>query len=151
MSLALEEAQKAYEIGEVPIGAVIVKDNLVIARAHNKRETDRMSTAHAEIRAIEEACRKLGGWRLIGCTMYVTLEPCLMCAGALINSRIDKLVYASSDQKAGAVDSLYSVLNDFRLNHQVEVVSGILDEESSGLLKRFFRDLREEKKTGKQD
>ena len=142
MELALEEAKKAYEIGEVPIGAIIVRDNQVIASAFNKRELGRNATHHAELLAIQEACEKLGGWRLIGCTMYVTLEPCLMCAGAIINSRLERLIYGARDPKAGAVQSLYHVLEDTRLNHQVEVIEGVLAAESSALLKDFFANLR---------
>lgn len=145
MNLALAEAKKAFEIGEVPIGAVVVRGDEVIALAHNHRETAKNALGHAELLAIDEACKKLGGWRLIGCTMYVTLEPCLMCAGAIINSRIERLVYATRDPKAGAVDSLYDVLRDSRLNHQVEVIEGVLAEESSRLLKQFFQELRRAK------
>ena len=142
MGLAIEEAKKAYEIGEVPIGAIIVRENQVIASAFNKRELGRNATHHAELLAIQEACEKLGGWRLIGCTMYVTLEPCLMCAGAIINSRLERLIYGARDPKAGAVQSLYHVLEDTRLNHQVEVIEGVLAAESSALLKDFFANLR---------
>lgn len=146
MELALKEAKKAYKLGEVPIGAIIVRENKVIAKAFNRREVDKSALSHAEVLAIKEACKELGGWRLIGCTLYVTLEPCLMCAGAIINSRIERVVYAADDPKAGAVRSLYRVLEDSRLNHQVEVVEGILKEESSSLLKQFFAQLRAEKK-----
>lgn len=146
MELALKEAKKAYKLGEVPIGAIIVRENKVIAKAFNRREVDKSALSHAEVLAIKEACKELGGWRLIGCTLYVTLEPCLMCAGAIINSRIERVVYAADDPKAGAVRSLYRVLEDPRLNHQVEVVEGILKEESSSLLKQFFAQLRAEKK-----
>lgn len=146
MELALKEAKKAYKLGEVPIGAIIVRENKVIAKAFNRREVDKSALSHAEVLAIKEACKELGGWRLIGCTLYVTLEPCLMCAGAIINSRIERVVYAADDTKAGAIRSLYRVLEDSRLNHQVEVVEGILKEESSSLLKQFFAQLRAEKK-----
>ncbi len=146
MELALKEAKKAYKLGEVPIGAIIVRENKVIAKAFNRREVDKSALSHAEVLAIKEACKELGGWRLIGCTLYVTLEPCLMCAGAIINSRIERVVYAADDPKAGAVRSLYRVLEDSRLNHQVEVVEGILKEESSSLLKQFFAQLRADKK-----
>jgi len=142
MQYAIEEAHKAYTLLEVPIGAVIIKDSEVIARAYNLRETAKSPLAHAEILAIEEAAKKLGGWRLTGATMYVTLEPCPMCAGAIYQSRISTLVYGADDPKAGAVKSLYSILNDPRLNHQVEVISGVLADESSKLLKKFFRELR---------
>ncbi|HHY18456.1 MAG TPA: nucleoside deaminase [Firmicutes bacterium] len=146
MELALKEAKKAYKLGEVPIGAIIVRENKVIAKAFNRREVDKSALSHAEVLAIKEACKELGGWRLIGCTLYVTLEPCLMCAGAIINSRIERVVYAADDTKAGAIRSLYRVLEDPRLNHQVEVVEGILKEESSSLLKQFFAQLRADKK-----
>lgn len=142
MQIALEEAHKAYKIAEVPIGAVIVKDNQVIAKAHNLRETNKSPLAHAEILAIEAAAKELGGWRLSGTTMYVTLEPCPMCAGAIYQSRIDTLVYGADDPKAGAVKSLYQLLEDNRLNHQVEIVSGVLAEDSSRILKEFFSELR---------
>ncbi len=145
MALALREAKKAYSLGEVPIGAVITKGEEVISRAYNRREIDKSALAHAEILAIEEACQRLGGWRLSGCTMYVTLEPCLMCAGAVINSRLTRLVYAAEDPKAGAVTSLYNTLEDTRLNHQVEVVTGVLQKEASALLKEFFKKLRSTK------
>jgi len=147
MQLALLEAKKAYDLGEVPIGAIITKGDEIVAASYNRREIDKNALAHAEILAIDEACRKLGGWRLVGCTMYVTLEPCLMCAGAIINSRIGRLVYGSFDPKAGAVNSLYNVLGDNRLNHQVDVVHGVLSNEASLLLKQFFRDLRTKKQT----
>lgn len=145
MTLALGEAKKAYSLGEVPIGAIITKGEEVIATAYNRREIDKSALAHAEILAIETACQRLGGWRLTGCTMYVTLEPCLMCAGAIINSRLTRLVYAAKDPKAGAVTSLYTILEDARLNHQVEVITGILQEEASALLKEFFKKLRSTK------
>lgn len=145
MTLALGEAKKAYSLGEVPIGAIITKGEEVIATAYNRREIDKSALAHAEILAIETACQRLGGWRLTGYTMYVTLEPCLMCAGAIINSRLTRLVYAAKDPKAGAVTSLYTILEDARLNHQVEVITGILQEEASALLKEFFKKLRSTK------
>lgn len=142
MQIALKEAMKAYDLQEAPIGAIIVKDNQIIAKAYNLRETSKSPLAHAELLAIDEAAKKLGGWRLSGAAMYVTLEPCPMCAGAIYQSRISTLVYGAADPKAGAVNSLYTILNDPRLNHQVEVISGVLAEESSQLLKRFFRELR---------
>jgi tRNA(adenine34) deaminase len=142
MELALEEAKKAYNKLEVPIGAIIVKEGKVIARAHNLRETNKSPLAHAEILAIDEATRKLGGWRLTGTTIYVTLEPCPMCAGAIYQSRVSKLVYGAADPKAGAVKSLYQILEDTRLNHQVEVIEGIMKEETAEILKSFFQELR---------
>lgn len=146
MTLALKEAKKAYSLGEVPIGAIITKGEEVIARAYNRREIDKSALAHAEILAIKEACQKIGGWRLTGCTMYVTLEPCLMCAGAIVHSRLARLVFATEDTKSGAVTSLYNILEDTRLNHQVEVIEGVLQKEASALLKKFFKELRSTKK-----
>jgi tRNA(adenine34) deaminase len=146
MKLALEEAKKAEEIGEVPIGAVIVKDGEVIARGYNLRETTGDPTTHAEMIAIREAAARLGGWRLEGCSLYVTLEPCPMCAGAIIQSRIELVVYGADDPKAGCVGTLMDLLSDTRFNHQAEVVSGVLQEECGEILTRFFRSLRRKKK-----
>ncbi|KRM69451.1 tRNA adenosine(34) deaminase TadA [Apilactobacillus ozensis] len=146
MHQALLEAAKAYAIDEVPIGAVIVKDDKVIATGFNLREHSQKSTDHAEILAIEQACSHLNSWRLAGCTLYVTIEPCLMCAGAIINSRIDRVVYGAPDLKAGGVDSLYNVLNDDRLNHQVIVQSGLLSDEAANNMKSFFKAARKRKK-----
>lgn len=143
MQVALVEAQKAYAMGETPIGAVIVRDGEIIARAHNLRETQRQATAHAELLAIRQANQVLSGWRLIRCTLYVTLEPCPMCAGAIVQARIPHLVFGAYDPKAGACGSLMDLVRDQRLNHQVEVTAGILAEESSRLLRRFFIELRE--------
>ncbi len=137
MRQAIEEARLAALIGEVPVGAVLVRGDELIARAHNLRETNRMATAHAELLAIEAGCAALGGWRLSGCTLYVTLEPCPMCAGAIINSRLPRLVYAAKDARAGAYGSLLN-LNAYPLNHRVEVTSGILADESLALLRAFF-------------
>ncbi len=142
MALALEEAQKAAAIGEVPIGAVIVQNGIVVGRGHNLRETTKDPTAHAEMIAIQDAAKQLGGWRLIQCEMYVTIEPCPMCAGAIFQSRIDKLYIGSMDPKGGAVGSLYNIVQDQRLNHQVEVETGILQEACSSVMKEFFRALR---------
>ena len=142
MKEAFKLAKQAEQAGEVPVGAVITLKNQVIARAFNQRESLQTATAHAEILAIETACKKLNTWRLTGCALYVTLEPCLMCAGALIACRLDRLIYACKDPKAGAVHSLYQITQDPRLNHRVEVHSGILQEESSLLLKEFFRKKR---------
>ncbi|MCM1226708.1 MAG: tRNA adenosine(34) deaminase TadA [Clostridium sp.] len=144
MKEALAEAEKAYEIGEVPVGAVIVskKDGAIVGRGHNRREIDKDPLAHAEISAIKEASANLGGWRLIGCDMYVTLEPCPMCCGAIINSRIERVVYGAEDKKSGSV---CSVQNMFELpyNHKPKLLGGVLEDECSGILSRFFRELRE--------
>ena len=139
MRLALAEAELAAEEGEVPIGAVVVCDGQVVARAHNRRETDRDPHAHAEFLALEEAARVLDRWRLTGCTAYVTVEPCLMCAGLMVNGRIDRCVYGAPDPKGGALGTLYDVSHDPRLNHEFEVVGGVLAEESAELLRSFFR------------
>jgi len=142
MQLALEEAGLAFDKGEVPVGAVVVKDGVVLGRAHNLRETTKDPSAHAEILALRAATTVSDSWRLLDATLYVTKEPCIMCAGAIINSRISRLVYGCRDSKAGGVDSLYHILTDDRLNHQVEVVSGVLEYESAALLQRFFQERR---------
>ncbi|EPD50769.1 tRNA adenosine(34) deaminase TadA [Paenisporosarcina sp. FSL H8-0542] len=147
---ALSEAQKAATLGEVPIGAVIVYQDEIIARAHNLRETTQNATTHAELLAIQQACAKIGSWRLEEMTLYVTLEPCPMCAGAILQSRIPRVVYGARDVKAGCVDSLYRLLNDARFNHECEVTEGILAEECGGILTQFFRNLREQKKNRKR-
>ena len=149
MQLALEEAQKAAVLGEVPIGAVIVYKGAIIARAHNLRETTQNATTHAELMVIQEACAKIGSWRLEKTTLYVTLEPCPMCAGAILQSRVPRVVYGARDMKAGCVDSLYRLLNDARFNHECEVIEGILAEECGQILTNFFRALRERKKAEK--
>lgn len=151
MKMAIEEAEKAAQKGEVPIGAVIVHGGEVIARAHNLRETTQNAVTHAELLAIQEACQKLSNWRLEETILYVTLEPCPMCAGAILQSRIPRVVYGARDAKAGAVDSLYRLLNDERFNHQCEVTENVLAEECGGLLTRFFRTLRENKKKKKRE
>jgi tRNA(adenine34) deaminase len=138
MRLALIEAGKAAACGEVPIGAIVVRDGDVIATAHNRRETDRDPTAHAEVLAIRSAAAALGAWRLGGCTLYVTIEPCPMCAGAIVLARIDQLVFGAPDPKAGACGTLMDVVRDERLNHQVDVVGGVLAEECAGLMREFF-------------
>ncbi|GAB4279071.1 MAG: tRNA adenosine(34) deaminase TadA [Coriobacteriia bacterium] len=143
MAMALEEAKKAAEVGETPVGAVVVCEGAVVARAGNRRELDNDPTAHAEILAIREAATKLRRWRLTDCTVYVTLEPCAMCAGALVNARVGQLVYGASDPKAGYVGSLYDLSSDERLNHRFDVVSGVMAEESARLLKEFFETLRD--------
>ena len=142
MGLALVEARKAYELGEVPIGAVVVKDGEVIATAYNLRETGHDATAHAEVLAIRRACEKIGHWRLTGATLYVTIEPCPMCAGALVMSRVDRLVYGAADYKAGAVESLFNITNHSGLNHRIEVRAGVREEECRILMKDFFRERR---------
>lgn len=142
MGLALVEAQKAYDIGEVPIGAVLVLDGKVVTAAHNMRETWHDATAHAELIAVREACRLLGRWRLTGATLYVTIEPCPMCAGSLVLSRIDRLVYGSADYKAGAVESVFNVVQNDALNHRMEVTSGVRAEECTAIMKHFFRERR---------
>ena len=142
MRLALEEAGFAFSEGEVPVGAILVKDGSIITRAHNQRERSNDPSAHAEVIALREAARIIGSWRLSDATLYVTKEPCIMCAGTMVNARLGRLVYGCRDSKGGAVESLYTLLNDPRLNHQVEVLSGILEEECAEILKMFFKDKR---------
>lgn len=149
MQLAIEEAQKAEAKGEVPIGAIIVHEGEVIASAHNLRETTQNAVTHAELLAIQEACQKVGSWRLENTKLYVTLEPCPMCAGAILQSRIPHVVYGARDAKAGSVDSLYRLLNDERFNHQCEVKENVLADECGQLLTSFFRALRQKKKNRK--
>ena len=139
MKMAIEQAQIAEENGDVPIGAIIVYENQIIGRAYNQREQLQDPTAHAEIIALTQAAAFLESWRLLGCTMYVTLEPCTMCAGALVLARIDRLVYGCDDPKTGAVKSLYKIVTDQRLNHIIDVTAGVLAEECSDLLQQFFR------------
>jgi tRNA(adenine34) deaminase len=142
MRLALSEAQAAFEEDEAPIGAVIVRDGQVIAAAHNQREQLRDPTAHAEMIAITQAAAALGDWRLERCALYVTLEPCPMCAGAIVQARIPRVVYGAADPKAGAAQSLYRLLDDNRLNHRAEVVAGVLAPECGEILTRFFEQKR---------
>lgn len=142
MDLALGEARSAAESGEVPVGAIVVKDGQVIASAHNQREQLRDPTAHAEMIAITQAASALSSWRLEECTLYVTLEPCPMCAGAIVQARIRRLVYGASDPKGGAVQSLFRLLQDPRLNHQVEVLAGVEAEQSGRILSEFFLERR---------
>jgi len=142
MRAAIDEAHLAERDGDVPVGCVVVKDGAIIARAHNRREAAGDPTAHAEILAIREAARVLGHWRLTGCTVVVTLEPCTMCAGSLVLARVDRLVYGASDPKTGACDSLYQIPVDPRLNHKVEIVSGIQAKNCGNLLREFFRKRR---------
>ena len=146
MEEALQEARKAAAEGEVLIGAVIVREGEIIARAHNKTEQDKDPTAHAEMLAIRKAAEYLGGWRLTGCSMFVTTEPCSMCAGAIVWSRIEKLYIGTMDPKAGACGSLMNIPQDSRLNHYVEIETGLMREECAGLMKDFFRKLRSEER-----
>ena len=138
MRLAIEEAERAAAAGDVPVGAVLVAGGEVLASAHNMRERENDPTAHAEILALREGARKLGSWRLEGAALFVTKEPCPMCAGATVNARLGKLVYGCRDAKGGAAGSLFNIPGDPRLNHRVEVVSGVLEDECAGLLKSFF-------------
>jgi len=150
MKEALKEAKKAYKKEEVPVGAVIVKDGKIIARSYNLKETKNSSVCHAEILAINKACKKLGSWRLTGCDMYVTLEPCPMCTGALINSRIRKLYIGTMDEKTGACGSKINLLKDVKFNHDVEIEEGVLQLECEKILKDFFKFLRERNKNEKK-
>ncbi len=143
MQLALEEAYKAYKKGEVPIGAVITdRAGNIISKGHNEKEGLNDPTSHAEVNAIKRACSRTGDWRLNDHTLYVTKEPCIMCSGAILNSRIERIVYGCNDSKGGGVDSLYNLLTDKRLNHQVEVISGVMSDECGKILKDFFDRLR---------
>lgn len=150
MGLAIEEAKKAESINEVPIGAVIVLDGKVISSAYNLRETEQRSIAHAELLAIDKACRQIGSWRLEDATLYVTLEPCPMCAGAIVLSRVKRVVYGAKDPKGGCAGTLMNLLQDERFNHQVEVTSGVIEEECGVLLSTFFKGIRNRKKQSKQ-
>ena len=147
MEQALAEAQKAFALGEVPIGAVLVDETgQIVARGHNMRETWHDATAHAEMVAIREACRQLGKWRLSGLTLYVTIEPCPMCAGALVMSRVDRVVYGSTDAKAGAVESLFNIVSHPGLYHQLAVAAGVLADDCAAIMKRFFAEGRQKRK-----
>ena len=148
MKEALKQAKKAYDKLEVPVGAVIVKDGKIIARAYNQKEEKNDTTNHAEIMAIKKASKKLNSWRLLDCDMYVTLEPCSMCAGALIQSRIRKVYIGAPDAKTGACGSVLNLLKDYKFNHNVEIENGVLKEECEALLKEFFKELRNLKKKG---
>jgi len=150
MKEAIRQAKKAAKIGEVPIGCVIVYEDKIIARAYNKRNTKKTTLAHAEILAIEKASRKLGDWRLEGCTMYVTLEPCQMCAGALVQARIDKVVIGSMNPKAGCAGSVLNLFAVDAFNHQVELETGVMQKECSEMLQTFFKELRLQKKAEKE-
>ncbi|MBQ0026265.1 MAG: tRNA adenosine(34) deaminase TadA [Lachnospiraceae bacterium] len=152
MNKALAEARRAEELLEVPIGCVIVHEDKIIGRGYNKRNTKGTTLAHAEMMAIDKACKKLGDWRLEGCTMYVTLEPCQMCAGAAVQSRIDRVVIGAPSPKAGSAGTLINILENPQFNHQVQITRGVLEEECTAMLKDFFKDLRvrvkEEKEFG---
>ncbi len=139
MGMALAQAREAFRCGEIPVGAVLVKGDAVLAATRNRCEELSDAAAHAEILAIRAAGRLLGGWRLTGTTLYVTLEPCPMCAGALVQARIERLVYGAADPKGGAAGTLYNLVQDERLNHRLEVVTGVMEEECAELLKEFFR------------
>ena len=147
MRAALEQARIAADLGEVPVGAVIAKDGEIIARAHNTRETEKNATHHAELLAIDEACRKLGGWRLWQCELFVTLEPCPMCTGAIINSRLKRVVYGAEDEKAGCCGSVTNLF-EMPFNHKPVLESGLLEEECAALLRAFFERLRLQRKRG---
>ncbi|MED1579064.1 tRNA adenosine(34) deaminase TadA [Bacillus safensis] len=149
MQEAISEALKAEQIGEVPIGAIIVVDDQIVSRAHNLRESEQRSIAHAELLAIDEACKATGSWRLEDAVLYVTLEPCPMCAGAIVLSRVKKVVFGAYDPKGGCAGTLMNLLNDERFNHQSEVIGGVLENECGELLSQFFRNLRQRKKQAK--
>ena len=151
MKVALREAKKAYKLDEVPIGCIIVQNDKIIARGYNRRNTDKNTLAHAEMSAIKKASKKTGDWRLEDCTMYVTLEPCQMCAGAIVQSRLGKVVIGSMNPKAGCAGSVINLLQMKQFNHQVEMVTGVLEEECSTMLSGFFQELREKKKQAKLD
>ncbi|TWW12795.1 tRNA-specific adenosine deaminase [Planctomyces bekefii] len=142
MNQALELAKKAGSIGEVPIGAIVVKNGQIVGRGHNLREQSKDATRHAEMDAIKDACNTLGAWRLSGCDLYVTLEPCLMCSGAIYQARIDRVFYGASDPKAGAMGSLYQIHQDLRLNHRLPAQGGLLAQECGQILKDFFQQRR---------
>lgn len=150
MRAALKEAKKAYALGEVPIGCVIVYQDKIIGRGYNRRNTDKSTLSHAEITAIRKASKKMGDWRLENCTLYVTLEPCQMCAGAVVQARIKRVVMACMNPKAGCAGSILNVLNMPEFNHQVEVTRGILEEECAGMLTTFFKELRIRNKLEKE-
>ena len=146
MKEALRQAKKAYALEEVPIGCVIVYDGKIIARGYNRRNTDKNTLAHAELLAIKKGTKKLGDWRLEGCTMYITLEPCQMCAGAIVQARVSRVVVGSMNPKAGCAGSILNLLQMPQFNHQVELTTGVLGEECSKMLSDFFRELRDNKK-----
>lgn len=146
MKEAIRQAKKAYAIGEVPIGCVIVYEDRIIGRGYNRRTIDKNTLAHAELQAIRKASRKMDDWRLEGCTMYVTLEPCQMCSGAIVQSRMDRVVVGCMNPKAGCAGSILNLLNMKEFNHQVELTTGVLEEECSQMMKSFFKELRMKKK-----
>lgn len=146
MREAIKQAKKAAKLGEMPVGAVIVRNGEIISRGYNKRETKKNALLHAEIIAVERACKKLGGWRLPECEIYVTLEPCPMCAGAILNSRIDRVYFGAYDPKSGCAGSRINLMNMNLCNYTVEVVGGVMQEECAGLIKEFFRELRNRKR-----
>ena len=150
MKLALKQAKKAYELGEVPIGCVIVHNDKIIGRGYNRRNTDKNTLAHAEITAINKASKKIGDWRLEDCILYVTLEPCQMCSGAIVQARIPKVVIGCMNPKAGCAGSILNVLQMPEFNHQVEIVKGVLETECSEMLKKFFTELRIRNKAEKE-
>lgn len=150
MKIALKEAKKAYDKLEVPVGAIIVKDGEIIAKAHNLKETKTDTTKHAEILAIQKASRKLKSWRLLDCEMYVTLEPCSMCAGAIINSRIKKVYIGALDEKTGVAGSVLNLFEDYTFNHKVEIEKDVMKKECESILKDFFKMLRNIKRQNKQ-
>ena len=151
MKAAIAQAKKGYALNEVPIGCVIVYEDKIIARGYNRRNTDHNTLSHAELNAIRKASRYLGDWRLEGCTMYITLEPCQMCAGALVQARMSEVVIGSMNTKAGCAGSVLNLLNMEEFNHQVNVTYGILEEECSIMLTEFFKELREKKKQAKMN
>ncbi len=151
MKIALKQAQKARDLGEVPIGCIIVYEGKIIGRGYNRRNTDKNTLAHAEITAINKASKKIGDWRLEDCTMYVTLEPCQMCSGAIVQARIPKVVIGCDNPKAGCAGSILNILNHPAFNHQVETVKGVLEEECSRMLKEFFAGLRIRLKTEREE
>ena len=150
MKEALKQAKKAYALKEVPVGCVIVYEDQIIARGYNRRNTDQNTTSHAEINAIRKASKKLGDWRLEGCTIYITMEPCQMCAGAIVQSRITRAVIGSMNPKAGCAGSVLNLLEMPEFNHQVELTTGVMEEECSQMMKSFFKELREARKKKKQ-
>lgn len=151
MKEAIRQAKKAYAIGEVPIGCVIVYEDKIIGRGYNRRTIDKNTLAHAELQAIRKASRKMDDWRLEGCTMYVTLEPCQMCSGAIVQSRMDRVVVGCMNPKAGCAGSILNLLQMQEFNHQVELTTGVLEEECSQMMKAFFKELRMKKKKTTQN
>lgn len=139
MAKALEQARAAASVGEIPVGAVLVKNGKIVGRGHNRRELDHDPTAHAELVAIRQASAELGVWRLTGTTMYVTIEPCPMCAGALVLARVDRLVFGATDPKTGATGTLYNIVQDERLNHRMDVTAGVLEDDCRSVMQQFFR------------